>query len=134
MVASQERAAFFDAALLVVTRHRGGVRNTCWPPGRRKTRQKHRRATRPTENSTCPPASRFSFHNQTGNAVKMHKFIIGWFSYFKAWNRAFPILRLEIGKNYISIILLIFYFSILRLKIGKIILPVLFFGIICCNF
>jgi hypothetical protein len=37
----------------------------------------------------------------------------------------------EIGKNYICIILLIFHFPILRLEIGKIILPNLFFLDIC---
>ena len=59
-LASQERAVFFNAALLVVKRHRGCVRSTCGPPGRWKIRQKQRRAARPTENSPCPPASRFS--------------------------------------------------------------------------
>jgi hypothetical protein len=36
MGASQERAVFFEATWLVVTRHRGCVRNTGGPPGRRK--------------------------------------------------------------------------------------------------
>jgi hypothetical protein len=36
MGASQERAGFFNATLLVVMRHRECIRNTGGPPGRRK--------------------------------------------------------------------------------------------------
>jgi hypothetical protein len=38
MGASQERAVFFNATFLVVTRHRMCVRSTCGPLGRRKMR------------------------------------------------------------------------------------------------